>query len=200
MKPRRLRLVEPHSLVVAGRRWYLVAHDIDRDDWRIFRVDRIGDPRSVAGRTEARDLPAEDAAAFVRNRLYDLAPTFRAVVTLQVTAQRAASPPWRLPWRDRTARRAQLSRAARSGHAGVARLPTLADGLRVRGPRPPGARRISACTRRPGHARGGSCVIPQIGMTVIRSKMPSITVGSSCPRPGAGRSRSPPPARAGRHR
>ena len=85
-----LRLVEPHSLVVAGRRWYLVAHDSDRDDWRIFRVDRIGDPRSIAGRTPARDLPAEDAATFVRSRLYDLAPTYRAVVTLHVTAQRAA--------------------------------------------------------------------------------------------------------------
>ena len=69
-----LRLVEPHSLVVAGRRWYLVAHDNDRDDWRIFRVDRIGDPRSIAGRTAARDLPAEDAATFVRSRLYEPCP------------------------------------------------------------------------------------------------------------------------------
>ena len=35
------RLVEPYRLVAAGRRWYLVAFDNDRDDWRIFRVDRI---------------------------------------------------------------------------------------------------------------------------------------------------------------
>ena len=37
----RERLVEPHSLVNLGRRWYLVAWDCDRDDWRTFRVDRI---------------------------------------------------------------------------------------------------------------------------------------------------------------
>ena len=39
------RLVEPYRLVSAGRRWYLVAYDNDRDDWRIFRVDRISEPR-----------------------------------------------------------------------------------------------------------------------------------------------------------
>src|SRR5919201_3211902 len=35
------RIVEPHHLVHTGRRWYLVAFDVDRDDWRTFRVDRI---------------------------------------------------------------------------------------------------------------------------------------------------------------
>src|SRR5580658_4712776 len=35
------RRAEPHRLVQAGYRWYLVARDIDRDDWRTFRVDRI---------------------------------------------------------------------------------------------------------------------------------------------------------------
>jgi predicted DNA-binding transcriptional regulator YafY len=35
------RLVEPHRLVQAGRRWYLVAFDVDRDGWRTFRVDRL---------------------------------------------------------------------------------------------------------------------------------------------------------------
>jgi predicted DNA-binding transcriptional regulator YafY len=81
------RLVEPHSLVAAGRRWYLVAFDNDRDDWRIFRADRVRDPRQVAGRAEARELPAQDAAAFVRTRLYDLAPTYEAVATLQSSAE-----------------------------------------------------------------------------------------------------------------
>src|SRR5690606_14124940 len=38
------RLVEPHSLVTAGRRWYLVAWDLERHDWRTFRVDRLEDP------------------------------------------------------------------------------------------------------------------------------------------------------------
>ena len=35
------RAVEPHRLVNAGRRWYLVAWDTDRTDWRTFRVDRL---------------------------------------------------------------------------------------------------------------------------------------------------------------
>src|SRR4051794_14852220 len=38
------RLVEPHRLVSLGRRWYLVAFDIERHDWRTFRVDRLTEP------------------------------------------------------------------------------------------------------------------------------------------------------------
>ena len=37
------RRVEPHRLVSLGRRWYLVGFDLDRDDWRTYRVDRISD-------------------------------------------------------------------------------------------------------------------------------------------------------------
>jgi predicted DNA-binding transcriptional regulator YafY len=44
------RLVEPHRLVTAGRRWYLVAYDVDRDDWRIFRVDRMREPQPTGQR------------------------------------------------------------------------------------------------------------------------------------------------------
>jgi predicted DNA-binding transcriptional regulator YafY len=35
------RRVEPHHLVTSQGRWYLVAWDLERDDWRIFRADRI---------------------------------------------------------------------------------------------------------------------------------------------------------------
>jgi predicted DNA-binding transcriptional regulator YafY len=76
------RHVEPHRLVTAGRRWYLVAHDVDRDDWRIFRVDRIGEPYATGARAVPRDLPAPDAAAFLTDRMYSLAPVLRAVATL----------------------------------------------------------------------------------------------------------------------
>ncbi|MGL5852535.1 MAG: helix-turn-helix transcriptional regulator, partial [Phycicoccus sp.] len=48
---RQRRHVEPVRLVVAGRRWYLLAFDLDRDDWRTFRVDRIDDPRPTGGRS-----------------------------------------------------------------------------------------------------------------------------------------------------
>ncbi|URN18479.1 helix-turn-helix transcriptional regulator, partial [Streptomyces sudanensis] len=40
-----VRDAEPHRLVSTGRRWYLVAWDVDRDDWRTFRVDRLA-PRT----------------------------------------------------------------------------------------------------------------------------------------------------------
>lgn len=60
------RWVEPHRLVTLGRRWYLVAYDRDRQDWRSFRVDRISDPRTTGQRFRPRALPAEDALAFVQ--------------------------------------------------------------------------------------------------------------------------------------
>ncbi|MGW7689713.1 helix-turn-helix transcriptional regulator [Streptomyces asiaticus] len=62
------RRVEPHHLVTRGGRWYLVAWDLDRDDWRTFRVDRIS-PRTPTGpRFTPRDVPGGDVAAFVASR------------------------------------------------------------------------------------------------------------------------------------
>ncbi len=60
------RHVEPHRLVSLGRRWYLVGYDLDRQDWRSFRLDRLAEPRGTGARFRPRELPAEDAAAFVR--------------------------------------------------------------------------------------------------------------------------------------
>ncbi len=59
------RLVEPHQLVAAGRRWYLVAWDLRRADWRTFRVDRLTGAKLAGGRFEPRPLPAESAGAYV---------------------------------------------------------------------------------------------------------------------------------------
>ncbi|MBE1533148.1 helix-turn-helix transcriptional regulator [Actinomadura algeriensis] len=62
------RRVEPHHIVTWGGRWYLVAWDLDRDDWRTFRADRIT-PRTPTGpRFAPRELPATDVAAFVADR------------------------------------------------------------------------------------------------------------------------------------
>ncbi|GII02049.1 helix-turn-helix transcriptional regulator [Planobispora takensis] len=85
------RLVEPHRLVVAERRWYLVAYDDDRDDWRIFRVDRIRQPHPTGMRNAPRELPGGDAAAYVTSTLYSLAPTYSAVATLHMPAAEAAA-------------------------------------------------------------------------------------------------------------
>jgi predicted DNA-binding transcriptional regulator YafY len=60
------RWVEPHRMVSMGRRWYLVAYDRDRQDWRTFRVDRISEPRTSGHTFRPRELPAEDALSFVQ--------------------------------------------------------------------------------------------------------------------------------------
>ncbi|AUS82015.1 transcriptional regulator [Actinoalloteichus sp. AHMU CJ021] len=62
------RRVEPHHLVAWGGRWYLVAWDLDRGDWRTFRADRIT-PRTPTGpRFTPRPLPGGGVSAFVTSR------------------------------------------------------------------------------------------------------------------------------------
>jgi predicted DNA-binding transcriptional regulator YafY len=57
------RTVEPYRLLNDRRRWYLAAWDVDRDDWRTFRVDRI-ELRSPTGpRFTPRPLPPDDELA-----------------------------------------------------------------------------------------------------------------------------------------
>jgi predicted DNA-binding transcriptional regulator YafY len=61
----RPRRVEPHHLVTWGGRWYLVGWDLDRGDWRTFRVDRMT-PRTPTGpRFTPRELPAPDVATYI---------------------------------------------------------------------------------------------------------------------------------------
>ncbi|WEK61379.1 MAG: YafY family protein [Candidatus Microbacterium colombiense] len=59
------RRIEPHQLVTAGRRWYLVAWDGHRDDWRSFRLDRMEQPRPIGTHFTPREIPGGGAAAFV---------------------------------------------------------------------------------------------------------------------------------------
>ncbi|MFC4120709.1 helix-turn-helix transcriptional regulator [Nonomuraea zeae] len=60
------REVEPHRLVHTPRRWYLLAWDVGKQDWRTFRVDRIqGPPGEPGARFAPRPLPQQDAAAYV---------------------------------------------------------------------------------------------------------------------------------------
>ena len=63
------RKVEPYRLVNWGRRWYLVAFDPQRDDWRTFRVDRLKETRSTGHRFRLRDLPADDVATWVASKI-----------------------------------------------------------------------------------------------------------------------------------
>ncbi|MFE9563971.1 helix-turn-helix transcriptional regulator [Streptomyces sp. NPDC006487] len=84
------RTVEPHRLVCSERRWYLVAWDLDREDWRTFRVDRI-EPRPPHGpRFTPRPPPAEDLAAYVSKGISQRVYAARAVVRLRVPEHEAA--------------------------------------------------------------------------------------------------------------
>jgi predicted DNA-binding transcriptional regulator YafY len=80
------RMVEPHSLVNAGRRWYLVAWDCGREDWRSFRLDRLERPASAGVRFAPRELPAKDAAAYVKQSLRAAPLRYEARVTVQAPA------------------------------------------------------------------------------------------------------------------
>ncbi|MBG6216675.1 putative DNA-binding transcriptional regulator YafY [Arthrobacter sp. CAN_A6] len=78
------RLVEPYRLVDTGRRWYLVAWDATRQDWRTFRVDRCRSVPVQRMRFLPRPLPAADLAKYVQQSitrspyLYDAVIRFRA--------------------------------------------------------------------------------------------------------------------------
>jgi predicted DNA-binding transcriptional regulator YafY len=80
------RSVEPHRLVNWGRRWYLLAWDLDRDDWRTFRVDRIEQPTGVGLRFPERPSPGGDAAAYVRQGSQAMQWKFRARLVVHAPA------------------------------------------------------------------------------------------------------------------
>ncbi len=78
------RAAEPHALVSWGRRWYLVAWDVDRADWRSFRVDRMH-LRDPGRRFTRREVPGGDAAAFVTGGVAGVFPV-RARLLLHAPA------------------------------------------------------------------------------------------------------------------
>jgi predicted DNA-binding transcriptional regulator YafY len=84
------RAVEPHRLVNWGRRWYLLGWDVDRDDWRTFRVDRIEAPRAVGLRFADRESPGGDAAAYVRQGSRDAQWRFMARLLVHAPAAQVA--------------------------------------------------------------------------------------------------------------
>lgn len=62
------RRTEPHAIVARGGRWYLIAWDLDKDDWRIFRLDRMA-PRVPTGPSFIpHALPAADARTYLAAR------------------------------------------------------------------------------------------------------------------------------------
>ncbi|KQX90774.1 MULTISPECIES: helix-turn-helix transcriptional regulator [Streptomyces] len=82
------RQVEPYRLVSTGSRWYLVAYDMDREDWRTFRVDRVNEPFATGARFTPRELPTEggDAAEFIARSMSRMQPELRIDVSFRAPA------------------------------------------------------------------------------------------------------------------
>ncbi|WP_111766196.1 helix-turn-helix transcriptional regulator [Nakamurella deserti] len=82
------RQAEPLSVVAAGRAWYLVCWDVDRRDWRTFRIDRIARLQGTGLRFRQRDAPAGDPVVFVQQSLRNLfrRVTAELVIDLPVAA------------------------------------------------------------------------------------------------------------------
>jgi predicted DNA-binding transcriptional regulator YafY len=91
------RHVEPSALVTYGQRWYLLAFDLDRDDWRTFRLDRVTQPVPTGARAARREIPGGDVAAFVASRTMQMAATYPADVVIEAPAadvvDRLGTPP-----------------------------------------------------------------------------------------------------------
>lgn len=79
------RRVEPYRLVATGRRWYLLAFDLDRDDWRVFRLDRMSQVHATTWRFSPREAP--DAAERVRAGTSRLAYAVQTTIRVHADAQ-----------------------------------------------------------------------------------------------------------------
>ncbi|WP_367134326.1 helix-turn-helix transcriptional regulator [Saccharothrix sp. HUAS TT1] len=79
----RERTVEPVRVVSTGRRWYLMAWDVDRDDWRTFRLDRVLDLVATTWRFRPREHP--DPAAHVQRSV--TAAPYRHLARVRVRAR-----------------------------------------------------------------------------------------------------------------
>ncbi|MER7986922.1 WYL domain-containing protein [Streptomyces noursei] len=82
------RRAEPCHLVASGNLWYLLAHDVDKDDWRLFRLDRIARATPTGRRVPPRPVPGDDPVAFVAERLATAPTRHRAVATVHAPADR----------------------------------------------------------------------------------------------------------------
>ena len=81
------RRAEPCHLVASGTLWYLVAHDTDKDDWRLFRLDRIAHLTPTGRHAAPRPAPGGDPAAFTAARVAAAPTRYRAVATIPTSAE-----------------------------------------------------------------------------------------------------------------
>lgn len=77
------RTVEPVRMVTTGRRWYLMARDIDRDDWRTFRLDRMREVSATTWRFRVTEYP--DPVSYVQNAV--TAAPYRHIARVRLRAR-----------------------------------------------------------------------------------------------------------------
>ncbi|WCN84192.1 helix-turn-helix transcriptional regulator [Micromonospora sp. LH3U1] len=82
----RERTIEPIRMVTTGRRWYLMAWDVDRDDWRTFRLDRMSAAVATTWRFRAREHP--DPVAFVQRSVTEAPYRYLARVRVHAPGDR----------------------------------------------------------------------------------------------------------------
>lgn len=82
------RRVEPHRQIHLHLRWYLLAWDVEKDDWRVFRTDRVTDLRRLSQPFEVRPLPADTGIDYLRQGLAK--EKQRVVVTVDAPATAVA--------------------------------------------------------------------------------------------------------------
>lgn len=81
------RVLEPHRIAHTGRRWYLVAWDVERADWRTFRLDRLS-PRTPTGpRFAPREPPEPDVSSYTSRGITTDAYRYRCRLTVLASAQ-----------------------------------------------------------------------------------------------------------------
>jgi predicted DNA-binding transcriptional regulator YafY len=81
------RAVEPHRIVRLGQRWYLVAWDVQKEQWRTFRLDRMRKPETIGQRFKARMPPDRDLVRYVTESLSQSPYRYRARVLLHSPAE-----------------------------------------------------------------------------------------------------------------
>ncbi|MFD4351386.1 helix-turn-helix transcriptional regulator [Nocardia sp. NPDC058518] len=85
------RHTEPQRLVSWGPLWYLLAWDLDRDDWRVFRVDRMVAHAPTGARFRPRVIPADNVVDYVVGRVSKAAWRYRARVLVHAPAAEVAA-------------------------------------------------------------------------------------------------------------
>ena len=136
--PGPVRRAEPHGLVARAGLWYLVAYDLDRDDWRIFRLDRLA-PRTPAGVAfTPRTVPTGDPVTFLAARAKGAteADLWPCVGQVEIDLPAAEVVPWARDWQVEpvSAQACRVTAGSWSWHGLLADLLCFDAPFRVVGP------------------------------------------------------------------